>query len=514
MTSTVIDAAAVTAPEARRTTPASLSATAISAFVVLIVVAMAVAVLAFTHDDGSATPEDATRSMFAAIETNDVVGMLEQLPPGERKSLRDELPTIGDELARLGLLSGFDIRHVGDARIRFQDIALTSSRLSDSMAAVEVVGGSVDVHLPAGPSPLTDRARGVLERGFDLSIDGSERNVHHDFAAEPLRMIAVREGGGWHLSIAYSVADALRVGAGLPLPEVGEGKGPQAIGSNTPEEAVSDLLDAYANGDPERTVTVLYPDDARAIYDYAPVFVPRAKDAAHRADVEGTFDVQRNKFTTTVEGTGGTRTVKVTGLDLDITDELKKQHLLYDGRCFHSDYRFADADEPYASYNFCDGHSPGPDEPSRPRDNPLSSLAIFGGGADLPVFTVVERNGRWFISPVRTMLESIVMSLRSLQPGDVDAFVDRFGASWKGGVGGGISGRPLEPFPSDEAAQDPTKATANAQALVDGCTKLVSGERAQEVTDRCIQRLVEQARITGANRQPDGTYLAAPPTVP
>ena len=509
MTSTVTDeVAGPVAP--RRAVETSLSATAIAVVVAFIVAATAVAVLAFTRDDGSATPEDATRSMFAAIETNDVLGVLEQLPPGERKSLRDELPAIGGELTRLGLLSGFDIRDAGDVQIRFQDVALRSSRLADSMAAVEVVGGSVDVTLPAGPSPLTDRARELLQRDFDVSLDGAARTVHHDFGTEPLRIIAVREGGGWHVSIAYSVADALRVRAGLSLPELGEGKGPEAIGSNTPDQAVSDLLDAYADGDPQRTVTVLYPDDARALYDYAPVFIPTARAEAERVAADGTFDVQRNRIETAVEGTDSTRTVRVTALDLDIRDELKKIHVTYENGCFHTDYRLADDDPPYASYNFCDGHTPGPEERQRPRDNPLSSLAIFGGGADLPVFTVVERNGRWFISPVRTLLESIVTSLRALEPGDVDAFAERLAASWHGGLGDGLSGRRIEPYPAEEAATDPVKATANAQALVDACGQLASGDRQQEVTEHCIQRLVDQVRIMSANRQEDGTYLAVP----
>jgi len=511
VTSTVTDEVA---RPARPPAPAatSLSATAIAVIVAFMVAVTAVAVLAFTRDDGSATPEEATRSMFAAIETNDVLGVLEQLPPGERKSLRDELPTIGTELTRLGLLSGFDLRDAGDLQVRFRDVALTATPLADSMAAVEIVGGSAEVTLPPGPSPLTDRAREVLERDFDVKIDGSARTVHHDFGTEPLRLIAVREGGGWHVSIAYSVADALRVRAGLPLPEVGEGKGPEAIGSNTPDQAVSDLIDAYADGDPQRTITVLYPDDARALYDYAPVFVPTARADAERVAADGTFEVQRNKLETSVDGTDSTRTVRITALDLDIRDELKKIHLTYDGRCFHTDYRLADADPPYVSYDFCDGHTPGPDERMRPRDNPLSSLAIFGGGADLPTFTVVERNGRWFISPVRTMLESIVQSLRALQPGDVDAFADRLAASWKGGLGDGLSGRRLEPYPAAEAAADPAKALANAQALVDGCARLATGDRQQEVTDHCVRRLVEQARITSANRQDDGTYVAVPIT--
>jgi len=493
----------------------------------LLVLVTAVAVLAFTRDEGEATPEAAVRSLFQAIEANDAIGALEQLPPGERKDLEDELPQIGTELERLGLLRGFDPRHVGDAQVRFEDVALRTTPLADGMAAVELVGGAVEVQLPAGRAPLTDRAREVLEGHTDVSVGDDATTVRRDFGSDPLRLIAVREGGGWHTSVAYTIADALRLRSGLPLPEIGDGKGPPAIGSNTPEEAVVDLVDAYADGDPQRTITVLSPDDARVLYDYAPVFVPPAREAALLAAEEGTFDVQRNSMTTEVEGTGSTRTVRVTGFDVDIRDELKKIHVTYDGTCLRTDYRVTGDDDPYEKHTSCDGHTPGPDEPVRPRDNPLSSFAVFGGGAELPTFTVVERNGRWFISPVRTLLDSLVRTLRGMEPGDVDALATRLEDSWRGGFGDGISGRRLEPYPHAEAATDPAKAQANAQALVDGCAHLTDGAQlaaanAQEgedpvaaaqvaaagVAQRCVDHLVETQRIAGATLQPDGSYVA------
>lgn len=64
----------------------------------------------------------------------------------------------------------------------------------------------------------------------------------------------------------------------------------------------------------------------------------------------------------------------------------------------------------------------------RPFDNPFSALAVFGGGADLPTFTVVQRDGRWYVSPLRTLVASITATLKATPPDQVDALAARIHA--------------------------------------------------------------------------------------
>jgi hypothetical protein len=296
------------------------------------------------------------------------------------------------------------------------------------------------------------------------------------------------------VSLAYSVADAMRTAAGADLPEMG--KGPPSLGADTPDTAVTDLVDAYANGDPERIITLMYPDEARSLYDYAPAFLPRAKDDAKAADANKTYDVQLNHVTTDVSGSGSTRSVRITSFDVDIRDELKKTHLTFDGRCLHVDRRINDADTPYFSQDVCDGDQP----PTKPMDggNPITALAIFGGGVDLPTFTVVERNGRWFISPARTLLDSTVSTLEGMNEATaVDAFASRLAASWKAGAGDGLSGQPIEPPPTPDGQprSDADQKHAEAQALVDACGDLTTGPQADQVKDACVKRLLDTKRI-------------------
>jgi hypothetical protein len=353
--------------------------------------------------------------------------------------------------------------------------------------------------LPPGDPPLTEQARRDLETYADLTVDPAGMSLTRDFSTEPLRVVAIREGGGWHVSLAYSVAELVRSASGAEFPEMG--KGPPSIGANAPEEVVSDLFNAYANADSERLVTLMHPDESRALYDYAPSFQPHLHELAMIAAERGTYDVQLNDLETEVEGAGSMRTVRVRSFDLEIHDELKKAHLTFDGRCLHLDHRIGDDAEPYEKWDRCDNDLPKPGDAAMPLENPVVNLSIFGGGVDLPTFVVVERGGRWFLSPARTVLDSIVSTLRGRSPEAVDAFARRFADSVRAAAGEGLSGNPVEstePLDPELPADDPERVAAKAKALRDGCAALTDGPQAAEVNAACLQRLIETGRLDPA----------------
>ncbi len=472
----------------------------LAVLIVLAVVGSTVAVLAFTRDDGAPTPEVAARRLMDALAAGDVIGVVAQLPPGERKTLQDSVVPLGAELERIGLLAADGSQLITDATIRFEGVDLRASDLAKDMARVELATGTMTVTLPPGAAPLTDHARTLLDRDAGATIPPGGGTWTRDFAVDPLDVVAIREGGGWHVSVAYSLAEAMRKSHQAELPEMG--KGPAGTGDDTPQSTLVDLFRAYADGNPERMLTLLYPDEARSLYDYAPAFLPALWDASKAADAAKSYDVQLNHLTTAVDGTGSTRTVRVTALDLDMQDELKKTHVTFDGRCLHADQRIGDDGQPFATLDRCDGEEQRSDQPVAFRDNPIVNLAIFGHGAQLPTITVVERNGRWFISPIRSALDSIAATLRTMpadQPESIDTFVDRLHALATAGAGDGISGQPLPPEGPGADSDDPAVvATAKAAALVDACGRLTTGPDAAAVTKACIAQLVETKRITSA----------------
>jgi hypothetical protein len=474
-----------------------LTAPVLAIIVGLAVLVPTVIVLAFTRDDGAATSAEAAQQMIAAIEANDGLAVLEQLPPGERRALSAGAAQLGTELQKVGLLTTSDLGHLDGPVLQTDDLRISTTELSKDMDAVDLVGGTVTVHVPPGDGPLTDHARQLLQDDAKLTLDPNGQTASRDLAKDPIRLIAIREGGGWHVSLAYSVADALRSASGESFPKMGQG--PPAIGADSADAAVHDLAKAYADADVERLVTLMYPDEARSLYDYAPVFLPRAKDLAKRAAEQGTYDVQLNSLTTDVSGSGTERQVRVTGFDIDIRDELQKTHLTYDGRCLHLDHRINDRDKPFASSSRCDGDTATPDDAT---DDSVAQLAIFGGGADLPTFTVVERNGRWFISPAKTFLASAAATLEGADAAGVDAFASRLAASWNAGIGNGVSGVPLDPPPTPPGQDPPSTAeyaAAKARLLAEGCARLTTGPDAAAVTAACRQRLIDTKRVDPAD---------------
>jgi hypothetical protein len=384
---------------------------------VLFITALVATFLVFTTDDGADTAEGSARAMMAALEDGDLLGTLAQLPPGERRALADDAAALVGPLQRLGLLGPVDTGHLANADLTFRDITMTSTELGKDVQAIDLVGGTFSASLPAGDSALlTVKARALLEQN-GVQVDPAGATYRRDFASDPLRVVAIREGGGWHISLAYSVAEALRREAGVEAPKMGTG--PPAIGADTPADAVRDLVSAYADGNPGRILELAYPDEARAVYDYAPLFLPQARDAA-KAAAAGPFDVQLNQLTTEVAGDGPVRTVQVTGLDLDIRDEVKKTCHLRRSR-LHTDASGRGRPVPRATLRRRLGHRRPGDPGAR---QPVANLAV-AGAAPCP-FTVVERNGRWVLSR-RTVLDSLVRTLQLRQQGRVRRPVRRRG---------------------------------------------------------------------------------------
>jgi hypothetical protein len=500
--STVAEPAGASTPT--RPVRSWLTATSVAVAVVAIVAASAVAVLAFTTDDGAASPEEATRSMVEAVARNDVLGIVEQLPPGERRALREPVARLATQLQRLRLVGRLDPTRVPGLAFEFTDLEMRSSERGRDIRVVDVVGGRLRAEWFGGGQPLTDHARQILAREWGVTVDPVDATAERDFARQPLRLVAIREGGGWHVSLAYSLAEAARTANRLPLP--GMGQGPPALGAERPESAVTDLVRAYADGDPERLVTLLHPAEARAAYDYAPAFLPELRARADRARDAGTYHVQLNRIDTAVEGTGERRRVRITSLDIDIRDEFHKQHIWWEDGCFFADERIEDDDEPYITTVSCSRDRPRPGDVTAPRDNPVASLALFGGSADLPTFTVIERSGRWFVNPVHSLLSSLADTAEHMEEDDIDGFVERWADSWRARGGDGLGAEPIRPTAAEVAA-DPTRAGARGKTMADRCAQLTSGPDTQEVTTACLRRIVREGQVRREDLPPAAQEL-------
>lgn len=481
--------------------------------VIAVVLASVFGLLVLTRDDGASTPEGAARDLLDAVAARDAIGVLASLPPGERETFQKSSTDLSAQLQRFGLFNAFDTEAVPGLKITVNDLQYASAPLGahpDSAATVDIVGGSLTVDVDPEHLPATSHFRSLLADDFGVTIDPSATSYTRDFKTQPMRLVAIKELGGWHVSVLYTIAEALRSRYQAPDPKFGTG--PAAIGADAPDSTVRDLFKAYADNDANRAMELMSPNESRALYDYSPLFLPIAKAAGQRLDADASYDVQLNNLVTSVDGSGGTRKVKIDKLDVDIRDAVAQSHIVYDGSCFVIDYRFGAGNDPFITYRTCNGDTATfASATHRPRDNPLSMLAVFGGGADLPTFTVVERNGRWFVAPATTVLDSTVTALGSMPPDQIDAFAARLGASVRAAADD-AKGKPAPPMVSlpGTSLYRISECRAFVQRFKDSDN--LDDARAAELVAACVRNQVALGRVDaedarGVLLQPDCYHL-------
>ncbi len=404
------------------------------------------------HSRGTTgSPEEASQRFIDTAQTEDPTHLVELLPADEQVAAAAAPASVAAALHRLGFLTTPDGHRVADVSFHADSLRRTTTTLGPDLVAVDLTAGRWRVAsraaLPTGPDGS------LLADGFVLDTDHLQAT--RDFATTPLRIVTVATDDGWRVSLALTVAENLR---GHPTTsEPAPTPTPAATGASSPQDAVREVLTAYAAADPDQVRARLEPDEATAMYDLPSLFVPpdprRLAAAAQNQDPRTLpIDVRLalrptatiNRLELSVTGDGAERQVRIDAVDETIDREVQIEHLAYDGSCLTAEYRFAATDpEPYARFRSCadqgsmaattDPDRPAtttdPDRPATvqrpPRDNVLSSLAIFGTGGQLPVLTVRDRDGKWYLSPARSIAAATVTTVTATDPDQVGAFLGR-----------------------------------------------------------------------------------------
>lgn len=481
------------------------------------------------------SPIEATRRLFEAVVANDPIAALDTITPSERAIIDARSGDLFAELERLGLLTAFDRATVPGARVTTDSLGFTTTELAPSITAVDVIAGRITLQLDVNAAPLSPIARDQLARDFD--IDLTKGTYTRDFAQFPLRVVATDEGEGWHLSLAYSVAEALR-GAGPPgrtpptslrpraptEPGTTTTTAPPAWGTSTAptgaptaEGAVRKFVQALVENDPGNAVALTVPEESRVLYDYLPLLSPAQAEPGSAV----------NNLNLSITGDGDTRTIRITSMEVDLIGLVQNTHVSYSGKCYQAAYRFGDL-APYIAFERCNDASfvapavipvagEDPEQEAReaearrkalvggggtevrvgespPRDSVFNAIAVFGGGIDLPTFTVVERDGRWFISPARTIIDSTIETLRAMKPDQVGTLSDRLRRSVAPAVNPDVAREARDPdnalFGPGAAARQPLVARCFIDVL-----ETVGEYGTATYGPACLRNLVNEGRV-------------------
>lgn len=405
------------APQPRR--PRSVVAVAVASVAVL--VAGLFAAFSLAGSAGASSPEEAVERFMSALDHEDAIGMLTAMTPAERDVLRPTLTGLNEQLARLGIIEKVDLGAVPGFDVEVQGLELAHSDVIDGISRVQFLGGTIKFSTQPDEVPIGEVLRGLIEAtGGDATVpeasDEAQLGGDHDNF-----LVAINDGDGWYLSLAFTIAEQARESAGAPVPDRERTIAPR--GAASPEAAVRQLLADVTELNLAHIIGDLPPDEMAALALYAPLFLDEAQAALDETVGQGfSFEVRDVQLASenvesatrvTVSSFGGSVTFDGGSLDIDTR-----------GDCVTMSMTASDPDESeFLPFEF-NGEEICPDDAVGDLGNDAlnNAFARVGQAAtEAKVgFIVVERGGRFYVSPLRTITDAVLQVVGAFDRSDLE----------------------------------------------------------------------------------------------
>ncbi|HEY3484961.1 MAG TPA: hypothetical protein VGK49_06225 [Ilumatobacteraceae bacterium] len=373
----------------------------------------AFAVSRFVSSDhgGAASPHALGEQIFEAAESEDVLGLVDLLLPGERDLFRDPLVELVAELERLEVLAPVgDLSGVPGVDFEFDRESVTT----DATNVDDIVGLRLRAEMTATATgselPIGDL---VLDEADDLAPEELDETETSDF---DVRVAAVEQDGRWYLSIFHSIAEAVRLDADPP-PDI-PATGLEPAGGESPEQAMEIAIEAVEDFDLEALISVLNPGEAAALQRYAPIFLDDAESAIDDSDFDWELDVE-----TTITGDGGRRSVELGRITADGETGGVPFEMELDDGCF----RFESEGESIDSCELAEDQD-FDDMVSDPEAIETLQEELRAAFDDLEQTGLIlhEHDGAWYVSPIGTFIEQVLAVARALDRGELEGLIDAF----------------------------------------------------------------------------------------
>jgi hypothetical protein len=350
--------------------------------------------------------------MIDALNKSDVIGMLDNLAPGERNALEPGLEDIFGQLKRIGVLSSTaDISDITGLHISEQGLATSTDQLTPDVAAVTVSGGTNSEAVDPSQLPLASYFQGLVDKAMN---NRSESTTGPNSGKDTLGTVKV--DGGWYVSLGYSIAiNALRSSGqtGAP-PATGQ---LQPVGASSPQGAVQALFSSVSQFDLTGLLAGLDPEELAAVDDYAADWLPSAQTALDK--VRGQVSISFGNLSFSTEQVDGGTLVKV-GSGLTLSVKTHAGDLEYANGCYTvtgtgtgtPEHQCISKGDQYEG-KLLDLLPPA----VQPIFKRLTTMKPDTG------LVTVEENGKWYVSPTRTYLDAISTELSEFQPGDIQTII-------------------------------------------------------------------------------------------
>jgi hypothetical protein len=376
------------APRRRRPVGALIAAAGLAAL--LVVGTLAVGAVFGNSGSGSKSPEGAVRQLADALSHEDPLAAADVLAPEEVRSLHGTIESAERKAAELQLVQAAGAPLAG-VDFDVQGLQLSTESLADGFAKVTVDQGtfSASTHKAQFSALMQKALRASHDNTTSAELDKLARGLEL-----PTFVVAVRTDGKWYVSATYTLLEYIREYNHLPAADFGSGASAAAsLGAVTPDAAVQDSMRALAQGDWIKLITMAPPDEL-PVYDYRAALTALADKNSRNGD--GTPNFTIDSMTTKSEVDGDT--AKVT-LDASGTTDSGKWSIT--GGCFAPPA----GDSATTVGDLCigaDGYVLGP------------LALLYGGFGTNTQISVVQRDGRWFVSPVGTVLDTLDRDIATL----------------------------------------------------------------------------------------------------
>lgn len=236
---------------------------AIAGALALMAVIGVIAFRAFTGATGGAgSPEAAVRNLADAVSKEDAPAALTLLPPGEVRSLKSVFEKATSKASKAGLVraanpfGGFDLT-ITDLRLDVQKLAKDVSKVTVQAGRI---GYAVDEKAALTP------VQSVLAQARE-DADGGAGWGKGEVSLAPTRdrtalvLMTVRQNGRWYVSPTYTALETWRENSGLPGANFSLDLSKVTTGSKSPEGAFNDFSAAVQAFDSNRLIDLLSPDE-------------------------------------------------------------------------------------------------------------------------------------------------------------------------------------------------------------------------------------------------------------
>ncbi|APU14356.1 MULTISPECIES: hypothetical protein [Actinoalloteichus] len=361
---------------------------------------------------GGETPADAATRLLTATGSNDVVGLFDTLVPVEAQLSRDYLEATVSEMTRLEIFEpGTDPSSIEGWGTTLEGLEFDESseeRINEDLVITQASAGTLTMNSNLAELPLTDS---FVAAAFPDGLPADETE-QIDFAEldEPLRIATVQVGDDWYPSLFYTIADYGLREEGLSWPDTSV----EAVGADSPQAAVEDLVAAAMAGDLEQVIALTPPDEMGVLYDLGPLLL--AEMPAGTSPEVTVTDLQTN----TRESNGGT-VVVIESVSIEGTQPGEQATIVIDGDCVDISVEGGQSDR------MCMSDLTGQMQAEMGGELPPEAIAfverLMTNALDSGI-TTVEVDGRWYVSPIRTFGELFMLVMQSLEPGDIEMLIE------------------------------------------------------------------------------------------